>query len=65
MSNMAPSNEEVVARVSAAVAGGFQPEHVNSLPMRAEEGCPNLVSFFCYHYSILVIGRVALFSRSF
>ena len=61
MSNMLPSNEEVAARVSAAVAGGFQPEHVNSLPMRPEEGCLDMVISFRYHYSILVVGRVALF----
>ena len=61
MSNMLPSNEEVAARVSAAVAGGFQPEHVNSLPMRPEEGCLDLVSSFRYHYSVLVVGHVVLY----
>jgi hypothetical protein len=65
MSNVAPSDEEVAARVSAAVAGGFKPVLVNSLLVRPEEGYPNLVSFFATIYSILVVGRVALFSRSF
>jgi hypothetical protein len=52
---MAPSNEEVVARVSAAVAGGFQPEHVNSLPMRPEEGCLDLVSPWSHRYSASIV----------
>jgi hypothetical protein len=33
MSNEAPTDDEVAARVRAAVAGDFKPEHVNSFPM--------------------------------
>ena len=32
MSNEAPPDEEVAARVRAAVAGHFQPEQVNGFP---------------------------------
>jgi len=34
MSNEAPADDEVVARVRATVAGDFQPEHVDGFPMR-------------------------------
>jgi len=36
--NEALADKEVAARVRAAVAGDFQPEHVNSFPMKLEEG---------------------------
>ena len=32
MSNEAPADDEVTARVRAAVAGDFQPERVNDFP---------------------------------
>ena len=35
MSNEAPADDEVAARVRAAIAGDFQPEHVNGFPMYA------------------------------
>ena len=38
MSNEALADKEVAARVRAAVAGDFQPKHVNSFPMKLEEG---------------------------
>jgi len=44
MSNEAPVDDEVAARVRAAVAGDFQPEHVNGFPMRPDEGSVDLVS---------------------
>jgi len=46
MSNEAPADEEVAARVRAAVAGDFQPEHVNGFPMRPDKGSIDLVSPF-------------------
>jgi hypothetical protein len=52
MSNEAPADEEVTARVRAAVAGDFQPEHVNGFPMKPDEGSINLVSSSYCRYSI-------------
>jgi len=46
MSNEAPADDEVAARVRAAVAGDFQPEHVNGFPMRPNEGSIDMVSSF-------------------
>jgi len=46
MSNEAPADEEVAARVRATVAGDFQPEDVNGFPMRPDEGSIDLVSIF-------------------
>ena len=46
MSNEAPADEEVAARVRATVAGDFQPEDVNGFPMRPDEGSIDLVSLF-------------------
>jgi len=46
MSNEAPADDEVVARVRAAVAGDFQLEHVNGFPMRPDQGSIDLVSPF-------------------
>ena len=45
MSNEAPTNDEVAARVRAAIAGDFKPEHVNGFPMRPDEGSVDLVCF--------------------
>jgi len=44
MSNKAPVDDEVAARVRATVAGDFQPERVNGFPMRPDEGSIDLVS---------------------
>jgi len=44
MSDEAPADDEVAVRVRAAVAGDFQPEHVNGFPMRPDEGSIDLVS---------------------
>ena len=44
MSNEAPADDEVAARVRAAVAGDFQPEHINGFPMRPDRGSIDLVS---------------------
>ena len=52
MSNEAPADEEVAARVRAAVAGDFQPKHINGFPMKPDEGSINLVSSSPYRYSI-------------
>ena len=51
MSNQAPADEEVAVRVKAVVVGDFQPEHVNSFPMKPDEGYCNLVSFSYCHCS--------------
>jgi len=51
ISNEAPADEEVAARVRAAIAGDFQPEHVNGFPMKPDEGI-NLVSSSYCHYSV-------------
>ena len=50
MSNEALADDEVAARVRAAIAGDFQPKHVNGFPMRPDEGSIDLVS------SLLVCG---------
>ena len=52
MSNEAPADEEVAARVRATVAGDFEPEHVNGFPMKPDEGSINLVSSFNCRCSI-------------
>jgi len=44
MSNEAPADDEVAARVRAAVAGDFQPKRVNGYPTRPDEGSIDLVS---------------------
>jgi len=44
MSNEAPEDDEVAARVRAAVAGDFHLEHVNGFPIRPDRGSINLVS---------------------
>jgi len=49
MSKEAPADDEVAARVRAAVAGDFQPEHVDGFPMRPDEGSIDLVSSFLAH----------------
>ena len=54
MSNEVLPDEEVASRVRAAVSGDFEPEHVNSLPMKPDEGYFDLVSPSSYHQSILV-----------
>jgi len=46
MSNEALADDEVSARVRAAVAGDFQLEHVNGFPMRPDAGSIDLVSSF-------------------
>ena len=46
MSNTAPTDDEVAARVRATVAGDFQPEHVNCFPMRPNQGSIDLVNSF-------------------
>ena len=52
MSNEAPADDEVAARVRAAVAGDFQPEHVNGFDMRPDEGSIDLVSpCSCYDFN--------------
>ena len=52
MSNEAPADDEVAARVRAAVAGDFKAEHVNGFPMRPDVGSIDLVSsFLAYGFS--------------
>ena len=43
MSSEAPVNDNVAARVRAAIAGDFKPEHVNGFPMRPDAGSIDLV----------------------
>ena len=52
MSNEAPADEEVAARVRSAVAGDFQLEHVNGYPMKIDKGSINLVSSSYCRYSV-------------
>jgi len=44
MSNEALPDEEVATRVRAAILGDFQPESVNSFPMKPNKGYFHLVS---------------------
>jgi len=44
MSNEAPADDEVAARVRAAVASDFQPKHVSGFPMRPDKGSIDQVS---------------------
>jgi len=53
MSNKVLADDEVAARVRAAVAGDFQPERVNGFPRRPNEGLIDLVSSSPCHRSIL------------
>ena len=55
MSNEAPVDEEVTAKVRAAVAGDFQPEQVNGFLMKPEEGYHDLVSspYCCYSWQVV------------
>jgi len=46
MSNEAPADDEVAARVRATVAGEFKSEHVNGFPMRLHQGSIDLASPF-------------------
>jgi len=46
MSNEVPADDEVAARVRAAVAGDFKSEHVNGFPTRPDQGSIDLVSPF-------------------
>ena len=45
MFNEAPADDEVAARVRAAIAGDFKSEHVNGFPMRPDAGSIDLVRF--------------------
>jgi hypothetical protein len=58
MSNEALLDEEVVARVRAAVSGDFQPESINSFPMKPDEGYFDLVSHSSCSPSSLVFGCI-------
>jgi len=51
MSNEALADDEAVARVRAAVAGEFKPEHINDFPMRPDAGSIDLVRSFLVHGS--------------
>jgi len=44
MTNEAPTDDKVAARVRAAVVGDFQPQHLNGFPMRPDKGSIDLVS---------------------
>ena len=64
MSNEVPSDQEVAARVRAAIAGDFQPKQVNGFPMKPEEGYFDMVSPLSYLYSTVVVSCVILFPIS-
>jgi len=49
MSNEASADDEVAARVRAAIAGDFKPEHVNGFPMRPDAGSIDLVCSLLVH----------------
>jgi len=51
MSNEALADDEAAARVRAAVAGEFKPEHVNGFPMRHDAGSIDMVRSFLVHGS--------------
>jgi len=51
MSNVALANDEIAARVRAAIAGDFKSKHVNVFPMRPDEGSLDLVCSFLAHSS--------------
>jgi len=51
MSNEALADDEAAARVRAAIAGEFKPEHVNGFPMRPDAGSIDLVRSFLVHGS--------------
>jgi hypothetical protein len=61
MSNEALPDEEVAARVRAAVSGDFQLELVNSFPMKPDEGYFDLVSPSTHRHSALIFGSAASF----
>jgi len=68
MSNEAPADDEVAARVRAAVAGDFQPKHVNGFPMRPDAGSVDLVrSLLIYGFDsgfpLLPFLSMSLFSQ--
>jgi hypothetical protein len=62
MPNEALLAEEVAARIRAAVSGDFEPEHVNSFPMKPDEGYSDLVSPSSHCYLPLVFGFVVSFT---
>jgi len=61
MSNEALPDEEFAARVRAAVSGDFQPELVNSFPMKADEGYFDLVSPLTHRHLALVFSSTISF----
>jgi hypothetical protein len=61
MSNEALPDEEVAARVREAVSGDFQPEHVNSFPMKPGEGYYDLVSPSSHYRLPIVFGSIVSF----
>ena len=50
--------KEVAAKVRVAVLGDFQPKHVNSFPMKPDEGYFDLVSPSSYRHSILLFAFI-------
>lgn len=58
MSNEALPDEEVAARVMAAVSGDFEPDSVNSFPMKPDNGYFDLVSPSSCDLSILIFSSI-------
>ena len=63
--NEVPADKEVAARVRAAIAGDFQPEHVNGFPMKPDEVSINLVSSSYFRYTIFDLSDLPRDSRLF
>ena len=60
MSNEAPVDDEVAARVRAAVAGDFQPAHVDGFPMRLDQGSMASLSGFPMAAQVLFLFMVPI-----
>jgi len=65
MSNEALADDEVAARVRAANAGDFKPEHVNGFPMRPDAGSIDLVCSFLVHSSNSRFLSIPLFFKAY
>jgi len=60
MSNEALPDEEVAARVGAAVSGDFQPHSMHWFPMMPDDGFFDLVSPSSCGLSIFVLSSIVL-----
>jgi len=65
MSNVALADDEIAARVRAAIAGDFKSKHINGFPMRPDEGSVDLVCSFLAHSSDSGFSSILFFKPSF